>query len=106
MTSTQVLIGLFWLPGLICLFFIVVKLCDWFVDMFYQQKLSGDWMPDTFGNHDDYITDGFGSYWWAFCQVCNKRSMVVVKPGKVECEYGCESAKSDHLTDKEGDNGN
>ena len=99
MTSTQALIGLFWLPGVIGLIFVGY--------LYWQHRKytpNNSRMPDIFNNGDDYITDGFGSYWWAFCQVCNKRSMVVVRPGRVECEYGCELEKCDQLNDKSEDN--
>ena len=59
MTSTQALIGLFWLPGLICIFFVVVKLCDWFVDMLYQppKRLPKHWMPDICDQLNDKSED-------------------------------------------------
>jgi hypothetical protein len=34
---------------------------------------------------DDTIEDGFGSIWSAWCCMCNTRNMVVVRPGKVQC---------------------
>jgi hypothetical protein len=35
----------------------------------------------------DIISDGFGGEWSAICPVCGRRSMSVVRPGKVQCEY-------------------
>ena len=31
------------------------------------------------------IEDGFGSKWSAWCPQCGKKSMSVVRPGKVQC---------------------
>ena len=108
MTSTHALIGLFWLPGLICLFFVVVKLCDWFVDMLYQppKKLSEDWLPDPPNNDEiDYVlTDGFGNCWNKRCPECNNTTMYLLRPGKVGCSYCDSSARSDHLNDENEDN--
>lgn len=36
---------------------------------------------------DDIIEDGFGSEWSAWCPVCGRKSMSVVRPGKVQCNY-------------------
>lgn len=33
------------------------------------------------------IEDGFGSAWSSFCAMCNRPSMCVVRPGKVQCNY-------------------
>ncbi len=31
------------------------------------------------------IEDGFGSAWSAWCPMCGKKSMCIVRPGKVQC---------------------
>ncbi len=33
------------------------------------------------------IEDGFGSRWSAWCAMCGRKSMQVVRPGKVQCEF-------------------
>ena len=33
------------------------------------------------------IEDGFGSTWSAWCPTCKRKSMCVVRPGKVQCNY-------------------
>ena len=100
MGSLQVIFGCAWLPTLIVL---IVVGYFWWKHLKYTPNNSR--MPDIFNIDGDYITDGFGSYWWAFCQKCNKRSMVVVRPGKVECEHGCkQSAKNDRQTRETEDN--
>jgi len=38
MTSTQVLIGLFWLPGLIGVFFLIIKAFDWMADWLIRER--------------------------------------------------------------------
>jgi len=34
---------------------------------------------------EDVISDGFGSAWSAYCPMCGKRTMQVVRPGKAQC---------------------
>lgn len=34
---------------------------------------------------DEIIGDGYGSAWSAYCAMCGKKSMHVVRPGKVQC---------------------
>jgi hypothetical protein len=34
---------------------------------------------------EDIISDGFGSHWSIVCPECNRKSMHVVRPGKVQC---------------------
>ncbi len=34
---------------------------------------------------NDIIEDGFGSSWSAYCAMCGKKTMQVVRPGKVQC---------------------
>jgi len=34
---------------------------------------------------DDTIEDGFGNVWSIICPICHKRTMEVVRPGKVQC---------------------
>lgn len=31
------------------------------------------------------ISDGFGNTWSAFCLTCKKKTMQIVRPGKVQC---------------------
>ena len=31
------------------------------------------------------IDDGFGNIWSAYCPKCNKKTMVVIRPGKAQC---------------------
>lgn len=38
-------------------------------------------------NLKDIIEDGFGSVWSAWCPMCKKKSMQVVRPGKAQCKY-------------------
>ncbi len=33
------------------------------------------------------IDDGFGNQWSSYCKKCGRRSMVVIRPGKVQCSY-------------------
>jgi len=33
------------------------------------------------------IEDGFGSYWSAWCPSCGKKSIVIVRPGKAQCNH-------------------
>ena len=49
-----------------------------------------DWekkVQDYFENEkkNDVIEDGFGNTWSAYCPECNKKTMQVVRPGKVQC---------------------
>jgi len=39
--------------------------------------------------HDsnDIIDDGFGNQWSAYCAMCGRKSMQIVRPGKVQCKY-------------------
>ncbi len=39
------------------------------------------------GMADEMIDDGFGNWWSAYCPKCTRKSMVVVRPGKVQCPY-------------------
>jgi hypothetical protein len=34
------------------------------------------------------IDDGFGSVWSAWCPLCGKKSLVVIRPGKIQCNSG------------------
>lgn len=34
----------------------------------------------------DVISDGFGGCWSAWCPECKKKSMQIVRPGKVQCD--------------------
>lgn len=34
---------------------------------------------------DKIISDGFGNSWYIKCPTCGKDSMVIVRPGKVQC---------------------
>ncbi len=38
---------------------------------------------------NEYITDGFGNSWSKKCPICGKNSIVIVRPGKVQCN-NCE----------------
>ena len=38
-------------------------------------------------NGQDIIEDGFGSSWSAYCAMCGKKSMHIVRPGKVQCGF-------------------
>jgi hypoxanthine phosphoribosyltransferase len=40
---------------------------------------------DTDTTNDDTIEDGFGSVWSKVCPTCKERSMVVLRPGKAQC---------------------
>ncbi len=40
---------------------------------------------DYTSDPDDIIEDGFGSAWSKTCPECGKKSMVVVRPGKCQC---------------------
>jgi hypothetical protein len=46
---------------------------------------------------NDTISDGFGSEWNSYCPKCGKKTMEVVRPGKVQCnncddkEFGCDN---------------
>lgn len=35
----------------------------------------------------DIIEDGFGSAWSIVCPTCRRRSMQIVRPGKVQCGH-------------------
>jgi len=36
---------------------------------------------------NETIEDGFGSVWSAWCPECGKKTMSVVRPGKVQCNH-------------------
>ena len=36
---------------------------------------------------DECVEDGFGGVWSATCPECGRKSMHVVRPGKVQCAY-------------------
>ena len=36
-------------------------------------------------NRGDWIDDGHGNQWSAWCPECHQKSIVVVRPGKVQC---------------------
>jgi len=36
---------------------------------------------------DEFKEDGFGNMWVAWCPMCGRKSMCVVRPGKVQCEF-------------------
>jgi hypothetical protein len=36
---------------------------------------------------NDIIEDGFGSIWSAWCPMCGKKSMHVVRPGDAQCSH-------------------
>ena len=38
---------------------------------------------------DKWITDGFGNTWSSTCLKCGKKTMEIVRPGKVQCS-NCE----------------
>ena len=38
-------------------------------------------------NKPDIIEDGFGSAWSIKCPECGRKSMQVVRPGKVQCKH-------------------
>jgi len=38
-------------------------------------------------DNTETIEDGFGSTWGAWCPECHKKTMVVVRPGKVQCNH-------------------
>ena len=42
---------------------------------------------DRRANEMDFISDGFGNYWSAYCPQCGRRSLEVVRPGKVQCAF-------------------
>ena len=42
-----------------------------------------EWKPPD----KDIVEDGFGSCWSAWCPMCRKKTMQVVRPGKVQCGY-------------------
>jgi len=44
-------------------------------------------IADERRREDDTISDGFGNAWDAICLNCGRRSMEVVRPGKVQCAY-------------------
>ena len=33
----------------------------------------------------EYLDDGFGNLWDPICQKCGKRTIEIVRPGKVQC---------------------
>lgn len=35
----------------------------------------------------DTVSDGLGSVWSAYCPECKRKSMEVVRPGKVQCSF-------------------
>jgi hypothetical protein len=37
------------------------------------------------GHDSNIIEDGFGSAWSAYCAMCGKKTMEIVRPGKVQC---------------------
>jgi hypothetical protein len=45
---------------------------------------------DYYENYNkDYISDGWGSTWSAWCPICKQRTMIIVRPGKCQCD-NCE----------------
>ena len=54
----------------------------------FESELSALESQEVEGVADnDTIEDGFGSSWSIVCPMCGKKSMQVVRPGKVQCEY-------------------
>jgi len=35
----------------------------------------------------DYVEDGFGNFWNPYCFRCNKKSIIIVRPGYAKCKY-------------------
>ena len=55
---------------------------DFMGDCYCDQCLSKDLYEPKDAST---IEDGFGSCWSAWCPECGKKSMSVVRPGKVQC---------------------
>lgn len=36
---------------------------------------------------EETISDGFGSSWSAYCPTCGRKSMHIIRPGKVQCAH-------------------
>ena len=56
----------------------------------YLRKIAGceDYWPyDFLPLDDETVSDGFGSTWSAWCPMCGRKSIHVVRPGKCQCEY-------------------
>ena len=54
-----------------------------FMGDLYCEECLGHIEPED----DSTIEDGFGSVWSAWCPGCGKKSMSVVRPGKVQCNH-------------------
>lgn len=53
----------------------------------FQVKEILEWVLES--DNDETIEDGFGNAWSKRCPECGKLTMVVVRPGKVQCD-NCE----------------
>ena len=62
---------------------------DIHADLLITLIKEAGWVKLEKPNPEDTIEDGFGSMWSAFCPTCKQKSMVVVRPGKVQCN-NCE----------------
>ena len=59
-------------------------------DLLFEVKEWRNKFPDEKINQktiqkDDIISDGSGGMWSAICPQCGEKSMVVVRPGKIQC---------------------
>ena len=42
---------------------------------------------NALSDYAETVEDGFGSEWSAWCPECGRKSMQVVRPGKIQCPY-------------------
>ena len=55
------------------------------IDLYYRIRRSDFSIEETVEQATDTISDSFGSTWSAYCPECGKKTMQVVRPGKVQC---------------------
>jgi len=59
-------------------------------ELLEENKKLRDFINNCLSDSDeDIIEDGFGSGWSAWCPQCGLKTMCIVRPGKVQCNY-CE----------------
>jgi len=50
-----------------------------------QRELCKEWDRGELPKNTNTIDNGFGNVWSAYCPICGKKTMSIVRPGKVQC---------------------